>query len=337
MMALAGTLSALLLTFADDPAPEVASPKARQSKEGDIAEARRRFQTGTELYEENNPTGALAEFRRAYQVAPHFRILFNIGQLCFLVQDYACAHDSLTRYLSEGGQEIPPARRDQVRRDLARLESRVARVRIVADKPGAEVFIDKVAVGKTPLQRPVLVSVGRPEIRLSLAGHVPATRVVELAAMDNVSVQFELQPVTAPAPADLIGPSERARLILSSPVPSLATAAPTSLSAPAVDSAASPRSSPTMWIATGVLGAAAGAGAALAHWSSSDLRAGRTRLASAREELLSRSSRTRRLALATDILLGATVLSAGIATYLTFRTPADLALTPSGLSLAGRF
>ena len=59
------------------------------------------------MFEESNFTGALAEFRRAHAIAPSYRLLYNIGQVCYLLRDYPCALDSFSRYLSQGGAEIP--------------------------------------------------------------------------------------------------------------------------------------------------------------------------------------------------------------------------------------
>jgi hypothetical protein len=172
--------------------------QATPPSKADLVEAHRRFQRGTELYEENNLAGALAEFRRAHALAPNYKVLYNIGQLCMLMQDNPCAYTSLSRYLDQGGTDVPAKRRDEVQRDLARLQSRVAKLRIFADKPGAEVTVDDVAVGTTPLSEPVLVGAGRPRIRVELGGYPPVTRVVEVAGMETASVRIRL---AAPPPA----------------------------------------------------------------------------------------------------------------------------------------
>jgi outer membrane murein-binding lipoprotein Lpp len=174
----------------------------QQPSKAEITEAQRRFQRATELYEENNLPGALAEFRKAYSLAPNYRVLYNIGQLCFLMQDSPCAYGAFSNYLEQGGGEIPDKRREEVQRDLARLQARVARLRIVADKPGAEVTVDDVSVGTTPLSEPVLVAAGRPRVRVSLAGHAPVTRVVEVAGMETVKVDVHLVPTNGSAARD---------------------------------------------------------------------------------------------------------------------------------------
>ena len=173
--------------------------QARQPGQAEVNEAQRRFQRATELYEENNLPGALAEFRKAYSLAPHYRVLYNIGQLCVLMQDNPCAYGAFSQYLAQGVGEIPERRRQEVQRDLARLQARVARLRIVADRPGAFVTVDDVSVGTTPLTEPVLVAAGRPRVRVTLEGYLPATQVVEVAAMETARVEIHLVPASPPS------------------------------------------------------------------------------------------------------------------------------------------
>jgi hypothetical protein len=303
------------------PAPAAHTP----SKE-EVTEAHNRFQRGTELYQENNLAGALAEFRRAYAIAPNYRILYNIGQLCFLLQDYPCAYESLGRYLGEGGNEVAGSRRDEVQRDLNRLQGRVAKLRIVADKAGAEVVIDNVVVGKTPIAEPVLVTAGRPQIRVSLAGYAPFTRVIEVAGMESSTVDVELLPIGVEPAVQRRGPVADA-------------SAPQVLARPGAPTPVAP------WVVTGLLALGAGAAGGLALWSSSDLQKERQKFPLPdTDSLSSRSTRTRALALSADVLIGATAIAAGIATYMTFwgSHPASaervaLHIAPGGLVLQGGF
>jgi tetratricopeptide (TPR) repeat protein len=294
--------------------------QAKPPSKNDVTEAHRRFQRATELYEESNLAGALAEFRKAYALAPNYKVLYNIGQLCFLLQDYPCAYTSFSRYLNEGSSDLSPDRREEVQRDVTRLQARVARLRIIASKPGAEVIVDDVSVGKTPLPEPVLVAAGRPRVRVMLPGHAPVSRVVEVAGMETAEVEVDLMAdAAAPGPrVDLSRSVSREPHAAAGPVPKVP------------------------WVVTGVLAAAAGATGGLALWSSNDLKKQRQQYTGGDPAVLDdRSTRTKRLALATDILIGTTVVAAGIATYFTLSAPSHpevaLALSPSGVALTGGF
>src|SRR4051794_32315777 len=300
----------------------VTAAEARPPSKNDVAEAHRRFQRATELYEENNLAGALAEFRRAYALAPNYKVLYNIGQLCFLVQDYPCAYTSFSRYLAEGGSELPADRREEVQREVTRLQGRVARLHIIVDRPGAEVSVDDVAVGRTPLADPVLVAAGRPRVQVALSGYAPVNRVVEVAGQETANVEIGLISET---PLTVAGGGR----------------------AQAVDAAAAESARPASrpvplapWVVTGVLAAGAGITGGLALWSSSDLKKARQELDADVSALDSRSTRTKRLALATDVLLGSAVVAAGVATYLTVARPTErvaISVTPGGLLVSGAF
>jgi hypothetical protein len=241
----------------------------QQPTKMEVTEAQRRFVRATELFEENNLAGALAEFRKAYSLAPNYKVLYNIGQVCYLMQDSPCAYAAFSSYLEQGAGEIPERRRDEVQRDLARLRARVARLRIVADKPGAEVTVDDVTVGTTPLEEPVLVAAGRLRIRVSLKGYAPVTRVIEVAGMETAYVEMQLDPaaVAGASPGDA-GSAAATRSAPPPELPAIKPAAPT----PGPDitrTAAQPTASSgggmrVAGILLGVVGAAGLAGGVLA-------------------------------------------------------------------------
>src|SRR5438105_150249 len=71
---LLGSGTALAQAPAPAPAPAAAA---------NPDEAAMRFKRGLELYEEQDFPNALIEFRRAYELQPSYKILYNLGQVCF--------------------------------------------------------------------------------------------------------------------------------------------------------------------------------------------------------------------------------------------------------------
>src|SRR5690349_11541014 len=65
-------------------------------------EAQMRFKRGLELYDEQDFQNALIEFRRAYELQPTYKILYNLGQVCYQLTEYACALRNFEKYLKEG-------------------------------------------------------------------------------------------------------------------------------------------------------------------------------------------------------------------------------------------
>src|SRR5687768_17832532 len=114
-----------------EPAPpgsEATSAPADASAEDKKKEASARFRRGVELFQESAYRAALVEFEKAYEIAPDYRLLYNIGQTKLQLQDYLGATQSYESYLAQGGGEVPPARRDDVEKQLEALRERVGRI-----------------------------------------------------------------------------------------------------------------------------------------------------------------------------------------------------------------
>ena len=90
-------------------APEQKAAPAESAK---LDDAQRRFQRGIELYKESDFDAALVEFKRAYELVPSYKILYNLGQVSYQRHDYASALRYFRQYLEEGGdgdRHRPPA------------------------------------------------------------------------------------------------------------------------------------------------------------------------------------------------------------------------------------
>jgi tetratricopeptide (TPR) repeat protein len=99
-------------------------------------DARGHFARAVVLYRESDFRGALIEFQRAYDAAPNYKVLYNVGQTAFELEDYPGALKAFRRYLDDGGDEISAERRSSVEADLRTAEGHVTPVIDVAeDKP----------------------------------------------------------------------------------------------------------------------------------------------------------------------------------------------------------
>jgi len=168
------------------------------------------WQRGLELYEEQDFQSALIEFRKAYSIAPTYKVLYNIGQVCFQLTDYACALKSFQQYLRDGGANIEDDRKQELEKDILKLRRRVGSLEVVSNVSGADVFIDDAAVGKTPLSTSIVVSAGRRKITVSKDGYGSGTRIVDVAGTDSVRVEITLaEPTPRPRAAEppMITPS----------------------------------------------------------------------------------------------------------------------------------
>lgn len=323
---------ALTFAFATLSVPGLSTASPAEPSQQARDEAQRRFAQGKELYEENDFRGALNEFKRAWQLAPNFRLLYTIAQVQFQLQDYAAALRSFEQYLAEGGAEIPETRRAEVQKELERLAARVARIEISTNLEGAVITVDDVEVGTAPLREPVLVSAGRRRITAT-RGRATASRVVDFAGGDSSRIVLDL---AEPAPS-VASPARSA--------PRPAPSAPPPAPAP---TRVQPEEHSVPWAAwalTGGLAACATVTGVLALRASSDLADKRDTPDVGADALEQASSRASSFALATDILAAAALVSGGISLWFTLdsaspaaATPAaQVGLSPGRITLSGRF
>jgi PEGA domain len=297
----------------------LASPLALADTKIDDAKAH--FKSGTDLYDENNFRGALVEFQRAYELAPSYKILYNIGQVDMELQDYAGALVAYRRYLREGGADVPPARVGQVKEELDKLSRRVGRI-VVQTAAGAEVLVDDIRVGFAPLPEPATVNTGRHQVTVHVTGHEPDSRVVDIAGQQDVTVAIDndlvapggpSNPGNPQQPSEPAGPPSRAPMI-------------------------------TAWTFTGVFGVAATVTGIIALSDASTLSNLRNTFPTSKSDLDSQRSKVTTAAALTDAFAAATLVSAGLAAYFTIshhRAVANEKLSfgvaPGGAFVAGRF
>lgn len=164
----------------------------KSPSEKDKATASARFKKAVELYKAGDVRAALIEFRRAYKLAPTYHLLFNIGQASAELRDYVDAYNSFTQYLDDGGDKISDKRRAMVERELERLKGYLARLQVSVSVEGAEITIDGVDSGVSPLAEPLLVSAGRRKVAVSREGYARWERSIDLAGEDERTIEVNL-------------------------------------------------------------------------------------------------------------------------------------------------
>jgi hypothetical protein len=193
LVLVAAQLAVGVPAFAQQPAPkDDKAPEKTGEKTADAKAAEERFLRARQLYDEGDFALALVEFRRAYDLAPNYRVLYNIGQVNIQLFNYAAARIALEKYLQDGGTEIPAPRRSQAETDLKMLRERTAYLQIVTVPGGSDVIIDEMPVGKAPFEEPLLVNAGQRKITVNRSGYASQTRYITLAGGDRNDVRFEL-------------------------------------------------------------------------------------------------------------------------------------------------
>lgn len=178
------------------------SPARAQSEPPDAAtEAGEAFELGSRLFEEQNWSGALASFQRAYELQPHYSVLFNMGYCLRELHRYPEALDAFQRYLTDGGDQVRPEKRAEAEQFIADLRSFISHVRITADVEGAEILVNDQSRGVSPLAEPLVLGAGHYVVVGRAPGRRDARVEFDLGAGEEREIALALEPLeTAPPP-----------------------------------------------------------------------------------------------------------------------------------------
>jgi hypothetical protein len=288
----------LVIAFVLMSAPSAGAAEAsgRTQTEGNVERARASFQQGVDLFHEGNFEAALAEFRKAYVTAPSYRLLYNIAQAYFEVHDYVNALKTYQQYLADGGAEIAASRRAQVQEATEKLQSRIAYLEIQVDVAGAEVSVDDVAVGISPLPNPVAVNPGSRRLSAVKAG-LAAAKTITVAGGDHINLALEF--------LDVKTPKKRPDFFDDAQTESGARAPTSQPRAPLVASL----------VVTGASAVTASVFGWLALRAKSDFDRDLSTFSVSSSQLNSDRSHLRTYALVTDVAVAATLVAAGFSVY----------------------
>jgi tetratricopeptide (TPR) repeat protein len=212
--------------------------------------ARQHFQRGVELANANNYDESLREFSRAYELSPHYSVLYNIGQAHVALGHAAQSVEALKRYLAEGGANIALERRQAVEADVIRQLAATGTLDVRVDVAEAGVAIDGAPRGRSPLAEPFRLDVGAHRVEVSLTSGEHQEQTISVAAGQNQVADFRLRAEPA-RPSALGAPRLEAR------------APPPAPPAPPSSTSGGDRS--TVGLVLGSVGVGLG-GAALAHF-----------------------------------------------------------------------
>lgn len=174
---------------------------ASQQHSDPKAEARLHFERGVALAKNGQYAEAITAFNRAYSASPHFAVLFNLGQAYAALGQPVHAADSLRRYLTEGGAQVPPSRRSQVEADLAEYERQISKVTVRAAVDGAAIRIDQTEIGRTPLAFPARLAPGAHVIEAQMAGYRPWSQQFTVGPGEARTLEVRLERDSAEAAA----------------------------------------------------------------------------------------------------------------------------------------
>ncbi|HEX7601865.1 MAG TPA: PEGA domain-containing protein, partial [Polyangiaceae bacterium] len=181
MRAMAGVAATLVLlttsgAFAQPkPAPKPPAKPAAPAGPKTLAQtltgdAKADYDAGRSLFEDADYAAAAVKFQSAFDKSNDPRLLWNVAGCERNDHHYARALKLVQQYLDSGGALLT----DQDRADAKELLDAIAQftiqLTIVVNEPGADVSIDDVALGKSPLAKPETVDIGLRKIVVKKTG-----------------------------------------------------------------------------------------------------------------------------------------------------------------------
>ncbi|WP_437661610.1 PEGA domain-containing protein [Sorangium sp. So ce1182] len=174
--------------------------------------ARAEYEAGLVLFQDGDHANAIIKFERAYELSrKQPRVLWDIALCRWHLKRYSEVLATIEELLREGGPELSPQERQDAGALLQATEPYVSRLQLLANEKGAAVFVDGRPVGSTPLDKRVLLDVGKREIRIAKRGFkdVTITRTVAGGGETALSVVLEKEIhrgrlIVTAGPGDLI-------------------------------------------------------------------------------------------------------------------------------------
>jgi hypothetical protein len=179
----------------DPPAPEAGAGAGADTRDAD-----RHFRSGVALFKAAQYAEALAEFERAYAIAPHPLVLYNIAACHRELAQFAEAATDYLRFLAEGKTSVPAARLAAGQAELDAILPRVARATVKIPPPadGAVLVVDGAELDHPTT--PLILSPGAHRLIARVPGRPDAARTVTVAAGDRFTVELAAGDPAAPAP-----------------------------------------------------------------------------------------------------------------------------------------
>ncbi len=177
----------------------------------DTDHAKAAFAEGGTLFDGGQFAEAALAFRSAYAFAPHWKLLYNIGQCEAAARRYGLALDVFEQYLAEGGDEVDAERRDEVLAEIDRLRRMVGGFDIEAPA-GSVVLVDGEERGRTPLPGRLRLAAGVEHLVVIMSGgEVLLERKVRIGGGEVMSLVAKPKaesPVSAPTQSSPVEDAE---------------------------------------------------------------------------------------------------------------------------------
>lgn len=182
-----------------------APPEPTPMSERDSAEVARHYEEGVAAAKLTQWAKAYSSFLAAWKLKQHYQIAANLGRAELKLGKYRDAAEHLAYFLREASG-VTTDERQTAQALLDEARAKVGALTILVDRSEAEVLVDGIAVGKSPLKREVFVEPGRRTVEAKLGGFGEDRRTLDVTAGSSPRVLLTLSPASARKAAPLAQP-----------------------------------------------------------------------------------------------------------------------------------
>lgn len=179
-----------------EPQP-AASPPASAQADAATQKAEKHYEAGIAFVKIDKWAEAREEFRQAYEASAQPKYLAALIKAEIATGQDANAVTHLTELLRRKA-ELDANTAGEAEKKLAELRAKVGEATITVNVEGAEVLVDGVVIGRSPLSGTVLVNAGRRVFQARRAGFVTGEQAVDVAPGSAPRVALGLMKDTGP-------------------------------------------------------------------------------------------------------------------------------------------
>ncbi len=156
-------------------------------------DAKKHFRAGKALMKAEDFDAAAAEFEVSVKLYATQNGYFNLANCYKALHRYGEALGALERMRRDLGDELGKATAAQADDLEQEISSMIASIAVEVQQEGATVVVDDTEVGQSPLGDPIILGPGEHRITVTLEGHDPEERKVQLVAGTTHQESFALQ------------------------------------------------------------------------------------------------------------------------------------------------
>ena len=187
LAALLSAISVAAPALADPAKPAPAAAPAGKALSKPLSQtltgqAKADFEAAKLLANDGDFAGALIKFQTAYDAAHDVRLLWNVAFCQKNLRHYAKVVATLKRYVDEGAATLSAADKKDAQDLIATIEPFTTRATITVNESGAQISVDDVTVGTSPLPAPVVLDLGERHLKVTKDGFKPYEKTVPVGA-----------------------------------------------------------------------------------------------------------------------------------------------------------